>query len=356
MFSFPAFWLYTTEARSYSLLYLCTCGTIACATWGGDRARLGSLAFASLGAATNYFSAYLFPVAIVMNLVEDRNVYKNRSFLYALGGSVAFIAMLYAAYLPQSLSVTQNGFWIDRPDINKLAFELPIFVFGGLFQALVYLSAAAFAVLVAWKARIPTSFVEIAVCFLAFALFALVLFAFSQFKPIFVPRYTYFLFPFIALCLTSLSSAENASANAFGVPAAVMKATAIAMCLYSLTVEIKSQDSIRALNWSRAAAQSGCVVQSPCLFVLDDPVLPAFNDLQYSAVANFLSHDKASYIAIRPSDIRAALNNSPTASLIYVKSSRPTVNFEALKKEFGLTCANYKTQGLGSEFCTAGKR
>jgi hypothetical protein len=359
LFSLPVFWRYATEARSYALLFCCTCIILALALYGGKWARMSMAVVAAAASSVHFFASYLFGVVLVLWWRFGRRFYQSHSLMAVLVGCLVVVAILYGVTLPKAVQATSGSFWIKAPDIYQLVFGVPIYIFWSPGEW------CAYALLVLYIIYRIISYQEqdLAACLIncewalvttgLFALFPLLLYVGSQIKPIFVYRYLVFLLPLVPIALLFAAHSVYRERPVGALSAVIaLRLVGLGFCVVNTISLWAHSDRIRALNWVEASATARCYAAEPCLFVLDDPVLPAFTDAQYRAVANVFNQDKSRFVVVRPSDLANRPDLDRYRQLIYVESFSPVIEFEHFRESMKMTCHDGRIAGIGALLCS----
>jgi len=358
-FGSPTVWHYAYEARAYALLAAATIFVLYAAI--NNAWNLG-LAASTIGSSLHYFGAYLFIVQVLMFFLLHGRI--TTFHLIKMVIALVLVSLQYAYSLPLAVtSMTSNDSWflpaltwldllIILPAylLGGLSIVLPPFLLGGLSQYVLVIAAfltlpMVFKFLDQFEKRLIVG------CLLMFTLFVIAVFLISYHKPMFVPRYMFFLAPLlftgISVFLPKIAVNYFASENSpYRSMQLLVSLITIYIC-FGLATTLKDGKKYRLLHWNDAAKTSICS-QNICGFVLDDPVIPYATLTQYNALANFLlranGKREISWVAILPRDLENWISNNRSTPFVYVQSSRPALNIKELSNAFSLSCTTVVTQ------------
>jgi hypothetical protein len=334
---------YAVEARSYGLILGLTLLAMACWDSKNHSRWVAGLMFCVLAALLHYIAALVVLIYLAYSFWIHRAMAGKRRIWMAVG-SLGFVLCYDVYFVLRSPPRVNGGFWIQSPS------ALDILDFFTLLSGTEFNESLVFAfILGGVVAAIKGNRSSETILFgLAVAVFVPVsLFVASYVQPLFVPRYIAFVAPVLFFSTAHALLMWVTRFPHHGMIFVCFVVTSMSISNLIVSYE-KSAENVRTLEWEAAAKNSECASEL-CGFVFDDPVLPAFTDGQYQAIASVFfkrgvdSPATNHWIAIRPDGLKAWTEAHPSTPFVYVKSSLAQLKLAEFTPAAPLLCKQVAT-------------
>jgi hypothetical protein len=319
------FWHYTFDARSYALILASSITAIAC--WGSTNKKDWYI-----GCISCFFAASLHYIAIFLPVIYflhsawiDKNLNKRKIIVLITAWTILAAYYIYSIFRsPPHLS---DGFWIKKPTLVEALGIVTFFFTNKLIVCTFFIAMGTGIFFSLTKTENINKIVFGPI--LAFVT-TIVLYLASYIQPIFIYKYTYFIFPILAF---SFSFAVSTSISNFkkNKPAFIAWLFLIASSSFIYLLSSLQLDCDRHFEWYSTYKYSKCY-QEDCGFILNDPVLPAITNNQYIAMATVFLKDKTDsqpkvkWFAVRPENFDSWLTTSKIKKFISVRLEGPIAN------------------------------